>query len=59
MMTLNYFWWLYRDMLIYWMGKGLPSLQAQNVEGIRYTGDFLVELEESIANKLERMEKNE
>ena len=46
-------------MLIYWMDRGLPSLQAQNVEGIRYTGEFLVELEESIANKLERMEKNE
>ena len=40
MMTFNYFWWLYRDMLIYWMSeKGISSLEAQNIEGIRYTGE--------------------
>lgn len=55
MMTMNYFWWLFRDTMLYWMDKkGINTLVSLNSPGMEYTMDFMVDLEESIATKLER-----
>ena len=58
MMTMNYFWWLFRDTMLYWMSKrGISTIESLNYPGIKYTMDFMVDLEESIAQKLERQDE--
>ena len=57
MMTMNYFWWLFRDTMLYWLRNtgSIPSMMEY--PKMKYTMDFMVELEEKIAQKLERKDE--
>ncbi len=53
MMTMNYFWWLFRDLLLH-ITSHTDTIKTLDADKLRYTMDFMVELEEGIAQKLER-----
>lgn len=63
MMTYHFFFWLYVDLIRYWMsGNRYKLLQGPRgeeiIKHIDYTGNFCVSIEDMIIDKLNKEENN-